>query len=373
MIGAATAYALRQSRPSLRLVIVEAERLAYGASGRNAGFLMPGTHRDAASAVEAYGAGRAGRMLEFTLENVRRVEALARKTGSFAYEGVGHRLAAGMPGEAERLEASAAILEAAGVPARVFGGAEGSRRAGGEGFDAVLEYDAGGTLDPARLVRTLVGLSGASLLERWPVAGVEPAGAGVRLGGPEGARLEVPRALFAMNAYLPRLLPRLSGIVRPVRAQLLCTESVAPALDRPVYSHEGFFYIRQRWDGRVLAGGARHLHEAQEVGYEDVTTAALQEDLAAYLRDHFPRVAGVRVDRRWSGAMGFSPDGLPVVGAVPGVEGAIYAGGFTGHGMGYSMRFGELLAARLMEEGDEADDLFSDARLQDRAIERLSD
>jgi glycine/D-amino acid oxidase-like deaminating enzyme len=268
-----------------------------------------------------------------------------------------------MPGEAGRLEASAAILEEAGVPARVYGGEEGSRRAGGRGFDAVLEYDAGGTLDPARLVRTLVGLSGASLLDRWPVGGVAPAGDGVRLEGPEGAAIEVPRALLALNAYLPRVLPHLTDTVSPVRAQMMATEPIAPVLDRPVYSHEGYFYIRQRWDGRVLVGGARHLHLEEEIGYEDTTTPALQDDLAKYLTDHFPAVAHARIDRRWSGTMGFSPDGLPVVGEVDGVPGAIYAGGFTGHGMGYSMRFGELLAGRLLGEGDEADDLFDVARL----------
>jgi glycine/D-amino acid oxidase-like deaminating enzyme len=167
-----------------------------------------------------------------------------------------------------------------------------------------------------------------------------------------------------LNAYLPRVLPGLGEAVRPVRAQMMATEPIAPVLDRPVYSHEGYFYIRQRWDGRVLVGGARHLHLEQETGYEDGTTPELQDDLAAYLADHFPEVANARIDRRWSGTMGFSPDGLPVVGTVPGVPGAIYAAGFTGHGMGYSMRFGDLLASRLLGEADEADDLFDAARLR---------
>ena len=149
VIGAATAYALRRRDPALRVVIVEAERVAAGASGRNAGFVMPGIHHDPASAIETYGADRAGRLLSFTLENVSRVAALAAEYPVVDYAPVGHRLAAGMPGEAERLVASAALLEEHGVPARIFEGGEAARRCGGAGFAAVLEFDAGGTINSA--------------------------------------------------------------------------------------------------------------------------------------------------------------------------------------------------------------------------------
>ncbi|HEX8386719.1 MAG TPA: FAD-binding oxidoreductase, partial [Rubricoccaceae bacterium] len=120
----------------------------------------------------------------------------------------------------------------------------------------------------------------------------------------------------------------------------------------------GFYYVRQAPDGRVLVGGARHLHEATEVGHDDATTPALQADLEAYLRAHVPAAADAPVERRWSGTMGFSPDGLPVIGDVPGVPGAVYGAGFTGHGMGYGLRFGRLAARRLLGEPDEADGLF---------------
>jgi len=361
VIGASTAYALAHMRPALRVAIVEAERVAYGASGRNAGFVMPGSSHDPTAAREEYGDERARRLLRFTLETADRVAALAR-TVPIEYIATGHRLAAGAPGEASRLRASVDILLAEGVPARLFEGEEANRHAGSDGFEALLEYDAGGTVHSAKLVRALVGFAGADLLERWPVTGLESAGNHVVLSGPGGARIEAGRVLLAVNAYLPRLLPALAEVVRPVRAQMLITEPLAPALDRPVYSHEGFFYIRQRADGRVMLGGARHLHEADEVGYEDATTDAVQESLEVHLCRHFPRLAGAGVARRWSGTMGFSPDGLPVVGDVAGVAGALFAAGFTGHGMGYSMRFGEMLARRLTGETDEADDLFDAGR-----------
>jgi gamma-glutamylputrescine oxidase len=200
------------------------------------------------------------------------------------------------------------------------------------------------------------------VLEGWRVTALEPSGGGVRLVAEAGA-VEAPHVVLCLNAFLPHLVPALSAFVRPVRAQMLATAPAAPFLDRPVYSHEGFFYVRQLPDGRVLAGGARHLHLDAEVGYEDATTEALQADLEAHLRRHFPAAAGAPVERRWSGTMGFSPDGLPVVGAAPGVPGALFACGFTGHGMAFGARFGLLLARLALGMNDEAGDLFAAERL----------
>jgi glycine/D-amino acid oxidase-like deaminating enzyme len=362
VIGAATAWALGRLRPGLRVVVVEAERLAFGASGRNAGFLLPGTHRDPASAAAAYGAERARRLLRFTLENVALVDALARETPAFGYAPTGHWTAAGTPEEAERLRASVALFAQEGVSARYLDAAEAARRIGAEGFAGALEIDAGGSLFPARLVRLLAATSGADVLEGWPVASVEPGPEGVRLGSADGEALDATQVLLALNAYLPRLRPELERFVRPVRAQMLATAPVAERLGRPVYSHEGYYYLRQHPDGSLLLGGARHLHVDQEVGYEDATTEGLQASLLAYLRTHFPRLGEPPVAHRWGGAMGFSPDSLPVVGAVPGVSGAHFACGFTGHGMGFAARFGRLLAHRLVGEADEAADLFDAAR-----------
>ena len=71
------------------------------------------------------------------------------------------------------------------------------------------------------------------------------------------------------------------------------------------------------------------------------------------------KVREVGVERRWSGIMGFSPDGLPVAGQLPGVPRAHFACGFTGHGMGYGLRFGYLVARLALGETDVAADLFA--------------
>ena len=64
--------------------------------------------------------------------------------------------------------------------------------------------------------------------------------------------------------------------------------------------------------------------------------------MTAFLH-RFPELREVPVTHRWSGTMGFSRDGLPIVGAVPGMSGVFAGAGFTGHGFGFAWRSGQAL------------------------------
>jgi len=70
----------------------------------------------------------------------------------------------------------------------------------------------------------------------------------------------------------------------------------------------------------------------------------VQTALDAGLARLFPTLAGVPVERRWAGLMGFTPDYVPVAGAAPELPGVWFAGGFSGHGMPFAPIFGRLLA-----------------------------
>lgn len=359
IIGAATAFWLRRLAPDRRVLILEARHLAHGASGRNAGFLLLGTHSDYASALDTYGAERARRIWQFTRESFRHIVDDV-EPGDIGLETNGSVIAAGSPEEADRLRRSHALLTDDGVESRWLNAETVELETGLCGMHGALVVAEGGALDPMRLVRQLVQQSGAVVREGVAVAGVESAGERMRIVLRAGGSVTAEHVLLAPGPRLPELVPALGETVRPIRAQMLATVPMPSLLPRPVYSHEGYFYLRQRDDGRLLLGGARHLHREAEVGFEDATTRALQKDLESYLRQHVPAAEGIQVERRWSGTMGFSQDGLPILGSVPGVPGALYATGFTGHGMGYGVRFGLLAARRLLGMPDEAHDLFAE-------------
>jgi len=364
IIGVSTAYWLHRLRPALKIALLEADLLAAGASGRNAGFLLQGTATNYHTDIARYGPDRARRLWHFTREN-RALIGSELDRRAIQLEESGSLTVAGSAEEDARLQESVPLMRADGLPVAYLPAREINRRIYGRGFKGGLFIPTGAMLHPARLVRGIASASKATVLEHHRALSLEAAPAGVRVETTQRV-VVAGQVVLALNAYLPKLVPALSRYVRPVRAQMFSTEPQATRwLHTPVYTHEGYFYLRQTVAGHLLLGGARHLHEAEEIGYNDTTTRELQADLQAYLDTHFPRSQGASVRHRWSGLMGFSQDSLPALGGVPGVEGSYWAAGFTGHGMGYGFRFGKLLAeVTLGDVRPEGLDLFTAARFE---------
>jgi glycine/D-amino acid oxidase-like deaminating enzyme len=368
IVGCATAFWLRRRRSKLRVAIVEAQSIGYGASGRNAGFLLQGTDSDYLSDVEHFGAQNAKQLWRFTRENRNLIES-ELQGATFGFQASGSLVVAGDAAEDKRLQASVSPLRAIGAPVVYLSPKETNRRLDADGFHGSLYVTSGAMLNPLQLVQHIAGVSEAQVFEYQPVRQIVPVGDHYRV-ETEGRQIEAGQVVVTVGAHLPRLFPSLDRYVRPVRAQMLATEPSARHLSTPAYSHTGEFYIRQAPGGEVLLGGARHRNADAETGYEDATTPAVQNDLEAYLDEHFPWARDLDVAQRWSGTMGFSPDGLPVVGTIPEQPGNVWATGFTGHGMGYGFRMGQLLAALAL--GDSSPSgyrLFTASRFHERGGE----
>ena len=365
VVGCSTAYWLHRRQPSLRVGILEARTLGAGASGRNAGLVLQGTHTDYRSDLDRYGKQAARRLWAFT-RDTRDLLATELRGTAFDWRSDGSLTAAGTGDEAERLRAGLSHLRTAGAPVVYLDPDETNARLGASGFHGGLFVTTGAVVNPLQLVRHLAAQSEADIHTQHPVERIHWRDPGVVLHTPS-RRVRADRVVLALGPSLPSLVPATSAYVRPVRAQMLAT---APAdtthISVPVYSHHGGFYVRQLEDGRVLAGGGRHQHRDAEETSADATTPAVQATIERYLHTYFPWTQPLSIEQRWSGTMGFSPDERPVVGRAPGHPEGIFATGFTGHGMGYGFRMGRLLAD--LAEGTQrpgALDLFAASRFED--------
>ncbi|MEF8815171.1 MAG: FAD-binding oxidoreductase [Salinibacter sp.] len=370
IVGCSTAYWLGRRAPSLNVGLLEARTLGAGASGRNAGFVLQGTHADYRTDMERYGAQTARRLWQFTRENRDLLSAELRGT-AFSWRADGGLVAAGTEKEDKRLRASLPCLRTAGAPAVHLDAEETNNRIGATGFHGSLFMTTGALVNPLQLVHHIASESEAKVHTQHPVHRVHWRDAGAVLETPD-RHFRAPRVVFALGPALSELVPEASALVRPVRAQMLAT---APAHGRhipvPVYSHRGGFYVRQQGDRRVLVGGGRHSHREAEETSTDATTPAVQATIERYLHTHFPWSQSLAIEHRWSGTMGFSPDGRPVVGRVPEHPEGVFATGFTGHGMGYGFRMGRLLADMACgDDTPEAFDLFAAARFEDAPDKR---
>ncbi|MEM0964087.1 MAG: FAD-dependent oxidoreductase, partial [Bacteroidota bacterium] len=199
IIGTSTAWALRQLAPDLRVALVDAEHLAHGASGRNAGFLLLGTSSNYASAVDTCGRDRARRIWAFTHEAYALVQEVAERH-DIGFRLTGSLIAAGSAGEADRLRQSHALLAEDGIDSVLHDPDETTSRFGVHGFPTSLFVPTGGVVDPARLVRALASESDAQVIERTRIARVELDGTSVRLSASSGSSVVADRVLLALNA-----------------------------------------------------------------------------------------------------------------------------------------------------------------------------
>ncbi|MEQ8769708.1 MAG: FAD-binding oxidoreductase [Phycisphaerales bacterium] len=331
-------------------VVLESRAIGAGASGRNAGFLMRGAAENYAQAIDAWGRERARTLWRWTEQNLEDLRALgAGELGSFS--ATPSCLLGADAEEEAQLRRSAELLREDGFDVRVVesGDIDDAVWArGGASVGLVNPNDA--VVSPVELVGML-----ASKLESTEVdCGVEVASIRAAPGGvtleTSGGEVRAGRVLVCTNAWAGALLPELAGVVEPNRGQMLALRPNVAAdasLACAYYLDHGSEYIRPGPDGTVVFGGARKYHAEAERCASEQSTPEVQARLESMAATLFP--GGFGVVARWAGVMGFSPDGLPLVGPV-GDDRVWACVGFTGHGMSLGHRTARH-AARAMMEG----------------------
>ena len=298
-------------------VLVEREHIAWGASGRNAGFLLAGVASSYAEAVRTYGREKARELWEITNENHDRMIEAARG------QEVGHRRlgTAILPsGEDERalLIESEQLLQ------------EDSFQARWDGRRLINPRD--GEINPAAMVGALARQAKpGAIREGVYVTSMTPRALDVVLTAGED-ECEAGVVILATNAYTPQLVPSVK--IQPTRAQMLATAPESTTtIDIPVYSHFGYRYWRQLATGEVLIGGWRDTTLETEKTLDAEPTAEIQKQLDRAVRE---LGAKAEVTHRWAGTMGFTESGLPMAGPLEGMPHVYICAGFTGHGMGFA-------------------------------------
>jgi glycine/D-amino acid oxidase-like deaminating enzyme len=152
--------------------------------------------------------------------------------------------------------------------------------------------------------------------------------------------------VVATNAWTRSLLPDLpDGAIVPSRGQILVTQPVGQILPMPFSTNYDKEYGRQTHSGQILCGGFRRLDIDEGLGHftEDVHPPAVG-GIANCLATIFPQLKDLRVVRSWAGLMGFTADGLPMIGAYGDNKGLFVAAGFNGGGFSYGAATGKAMA-----------------------------
>jgi gamma-glutamylputrescine oxidase len=368
-----TACALWLARDGRRVILLERQMVAHGASGRNGGFLLAGTVETYDRAIALYGHERARRLYAFSVANIVMVRALIDELEARRWP-TGHRHTGSLrladsPDELVEIRAAARLLAEDGWPAEVIDETRLPKRLRGH-YMGGSYHPTDGEVQPAHLVAGLARLAeeaGAIIHEQTPVLNLQETADGVVIETPAGA-VHAHKAILATNAWLGDLLPpatqaagKAERVVTPTRGQMLATEPISERLfDCPIYAHYGYQYWRQFPDGRLLVGGWRdQLADHDQIDPTQAPTDAVQQHLEGFLYKTLGLPTSTEITHRWAGLMAFTPNSLPVVGRAPGSKHIYLSGGYTGHGNALAVRCARLVADLAFGHLNADSDLFA--------------
>jgi glycine oxidase len=160
-----------------------------------------------------------------------------------------------------------------------------------------------------------------------------------------GEVLEGRRVLLAAGAWTDRLLTPFDCHlnIAPVRGQIALVNPGRVLFRRILLW--GSRYLVPRLDGRVLIGSTE-----EHAGYDKTTTAQGIEGLLALGMKLVPALAQATVEKMWAGLRPGSRDGLPFLGAVPGVEGLFVAAGHFRAGIQLSPGTAQVMKEMILDQ-----------------------
>ncbi|HEX4436286.1 MAG TPA: FAD-binding oxidoreductase [Solirubrobacteraceae bacterium] len=353
--GLWSAYYLKRARPSLRVVVLEAEQAGFGASGRNGGWVS-GFFSGPAQAYERRGgAGSYGPLQHAMFETVEEIANTIEELGLDTDLARSGNLTVAI-GRAQLAHLREEIAEARrhGVgeaDLRELGAAELAGRVKVQGALGASFSPHVARVHPAKLLRGLaaaVEALGVEIYEQTPVLEISPGAAMTRRG-----TVSAEWIIRATEGYTASLRGLRRSLV-PMNSSMIVTEP----LDTETWERIGwegqellgdaahvYAYLQRSADGRIAIGGrgAPYRYGSRTDG-RGATAAATVASLHAKLGEMVPAAVGVAVEHAWSGVLGVPRDWCMSVAADP-ARGLAWAGGYVGEGVAASN-----LAARTLRD-----------------------
>jgi glycine/D-amino acid oxidase-like deaminating enzyme len=351
------------ARAGADVLVVERERVGWGASSRNAGQVLTGLRLDPASLVARHGQTRARELFDAACAAVARLEAIVETEAiDCQYERVGHIQAASTRAHFDAFRQEQELL------ARVFdhrvhlvSRAEQRSELGSDTYYGLMVDERSGALNPARYVHGLAAAAmrvGAAVAPGVAVTQVRRASDRWMVATSSGM-VHARDVLFATNGYTDTAAPSLRRRFVPIGSYIIVTTSLTadaaasllPRRRTAFDSRHFLHYFRLTPDRRLLFGGRAEFSRP-----DPEATRRAAKILRRDLERVFPQVAGIAIDYAWGGSVAFTRDQMPRAGML---DGTYYAGGYCGHGIAMATYLGEQIARRMAGEPIQ-DPLFDD-------------
>lgn len=366
--GLSAAYHLKAAAPGLDVAVLEAETTGFGASGRNAGFVMTLFGASVGLMKALHGKERVREAHRYMVRSIEALEGMiAEHAIDCDYERTGFLKVATAPAYVSRIRAEIDLFRSLGINGYEWLDRDSLlTRVRSPGYLGACWEPGCGLLNPVKwhaALRHLACSSGVRLFEGSRVGTIRRERGRYRLATGSGT-VSAEKVVFATNAY-SHLVPGLRYKQVPAFAYIIVTAPLS-AEERAVIGWQGregiedgrnfMHFYRLTRDGRLLVGGGPGLVPFAGNMNHDSYPKAWQH-LERFIGETFPTLKGIAITHRWGGAFSVTSDSTPQIGTL-GEGSAVYSIGCTGHGVAMTHMNGRILRDLVLSRKTELTDLW---------------
>ncbi len=338
------ASALTLAERGYKVAIVEANRISWGASGRNGGQMIRGISGEA-KILKKFGNDYAERLWKLRWRGHEIIHERVEKYGILCDLKSGYMDVASKPRQMADIEAEVALMEKYRFPHeyRILNTAETAEFSGSKAYVGALLNYRDGHLHPLNLcmgeAEAAVNL-GAQIFEQSPVTNIAH-GPRPRVETADGY-VEAGTVILAGHVWHRLEQQRLSGTTFQAGSFMVATEPLSAEVRQQINPGDVAIcemnniidYYRLSADGRLLYGG--------RCNYSGRVPASITAAIQPRMLKIYPQLRDARIDYEWGCSIGIVIRRIPMVGRID--NNIYYVQGYSGHGVNATHIMGEVIA-----------------------------
>jgi len=350
MAGVATAQSLTDR--GVKPVLLEANRIAWGASGRNGGFVSPGYSLSPKKIAEKVGNQHARELHDLTVDAFELIKKRMSPHKEKICEGDAGILGPSWYNDEQGIRQHVEYMnDVMGEPFEFWPREKvADHYATNKYYDAYLKTRAMQlhALNYSCHAANQAQAAGAQLFEKSPVVDIQKKNDQWEIRTNKGCVI-ADEVILCCGVQSGGIQSKLARSVLSVSTFVLLTEPMGDKMHQSIRapyavtdSRFSSNYYRPLNDNRLLWGGLVSMFHPSQKKLKKIMTKNL---LAIY-----PQFEGVKAEVAWGGHMGYASHKMPQIGKMP--DGLWYAQGFGGHGMTSTVAAGEVLASALVDQDE---------------------
>lgn len=339
------------AKHGVKVVVLEAETIGWGASSRNGGMTLTGLKVPMQTVIKKYGRELAKELFQTSLDSVNTVEEIIKEENiNCGFARYGHLLTANKPKHYDALKDEVDFMaKEFKHTVKLVSPQELRSEIGSDLYHGALVDEVSGGLNPAQYVAGLAVAAekaGAILCARARVDRLRRGENRFVIETERGA-LSAESVFVATSGYTGNVTKSLQRKIIPIGSFIIATERLSDKLvhelspkNRMIFDFKHYLNYFRLWDNRMIFGGrAAFFPETQN------TIKQSAKILEREMKQVYPQLKNTNVEYVWGGTLDFAFDMMTHTGETDGI---FYSLGYAGHGVAMATHMGKTMAEAML-------------------------